>query len=102
MTAPAGRTYRVQIDIIADEFVTILDNGDLVLEDAVTGDYVAVERSRLDEFANSQPPYTAHVVECIRRELLSTTHDDCDWPWTQQTDRGWWYRDGKCPTCGQW
>ncbi|MGP6172197.1 hypothetical protein ACTU6V_13440 [Microbacterium sp. A204] len=102
MTASPGRTYRVQIDVIAEEYVTILENGDLVLEDAVTGDFMVVERSRLDDFANSEPPYSAHVAERIHQVLLSPMHDDCNWPWTQQLDGGWWYRHGKCPTCGEW
>lgn len=100
MTAPRGRTYLVPIDVMADEFVTILETGDLVLEDAVTGDFEIVELDRLDEFERTNPPYNAHLVDCIRRTLLSTAHDTCAWWWTQQPERGWWYRSGKCPTCG--
>lgn len=99
MSAPRGRTYRVQVDVIAEEYVTILDNGDFVLEDAVTGDYIAVNADELESFGQTDPPYTAHVVECIRRELLDDTHDQCGWEWMQQSGGGWWYRTGPCPTC---
>lgn len=102
MTAPPGRTYRVPVDVFADEFVTILESGDLVLEDAVSGDYTIVEQARLDEFGGAHPPYSAHVVNCIRRTLLSPEHEACGWPWTLQPSGGWWYRNGRCPTCGQW
>lgn len=102
MSAPYGRTYRIQIDVIAEEHVTVLPTGNLILEDAVDGNYTLVERHRLDEYAQSQPPYTAHIADCIHRELISDTHDACGWEWTQQPVRGWWYRSGKCPTCGEW
>lgn len=102
MTARSGRTYRIQIDAVAEEYVTILSDGHLVLEDAVTGDYVHVERDKLEHYALSNPPYTAHVADCIQRELLSSEHDACDWPFVQQLEAGWWYRHGRCPTCGHW
>jgi len=99
MSAPRGRTYLIQIDVIAQEFVTILESGSLVLEDAVTGDYVTVAPKDLDAFAESDPPYTAHVASCVRRELLDDTHDRCGWEWTQHPERKWWYRVGACPKC---
>ena len=101
MSAPRGRTYRIQIDVIAEEYVTILDNGDFVLEDAVTGDYVAVSFDELESFALSDPPYTAHIVECIRRDLLDDTHDQCGWEWTRQSGSNSWYRPGQCPSCSR-
>lgn len=101
MVAPAGRTYRIQIDVFAEEYVTILDDGNLVLEDPVDGEFTHVERDRLGDFALSDPPYSAHVAECIRQVLLTSKHDNCDWPFIQQPVGGWWYRDGKCPTCGE-
>jgi len=100
MAAPRGRTYRIQIDVFAETYVTVLDDGNLVLEDAVTGDYLHVQPDKLDEYAESDPPYTAHIAECVRRDLLSSAHDACDWPFTQQPEQGWWYRHGTCPTCG--
>ncbi|MDT0179885.1 hypothetical protein Q9S36_06625 [Microbacterium sp. ARD31] len=99
MSASRGRTYLIQIDVISQEFVTILDDGSLVLEDAVTGDYVTLEVKDLDKFAASNPPYTAHVADCIRRDLLDDTHDLCGWEWTEQPQGHWWYRVGKCPKC---
>lgn len=99
MSAPRGRTYRIQVDVFAEEHVTILESGDFVLEDAVTGDYVAVASDQLESFARTDPPYTSHIAECIRRELLDDTHDHCGWDWTQQPESGWWYRAGQCPTC---
>lgn len=101
MSAPRGRIYRIQIDVIAEEYVTILDNGDFVLEDAVTGDYVAVSSDELESFALSDPPYTAHIVECIRRDLLDDTHDQCGWEWTRQSGSNSWYRAGQCPSCSR-
>lgn len=101
MSAPRGRTYCVQIDVIAEEYVTILDNGDFVLEDAVTGNYVAVGSDELESFAQSDPPYTAHIVECIRRDLLDDTHDQCGWEWTRQSETNSWYRPGQCPSCSR-
>lgn len=102
VTAPHGRTYRVQVDVIAEEYVTILENGDLLLEDAVTGEPTLVTREGLDAFANIDSPYSAHLADCIQRDLLSETHDDCEWPWERQPEGGWWYRPGPCPTCGLW
>lgn len=99
MSAPRGRTYRLQIDVIAQEFVTVLEDGSLVLEDAVTGDYVSVELADLDRFAESGPPYTAHVVQRIREELLDDTHDLCGWDWVRHPEASWWWREGHCPTC---
>jgi hypothetical protein len=97
-----GRTYRIQIDVFAEEYVTVFEDGSLVLEDAVTGAYVYVERDKLDVYARSGPPYTAHVVECIQHDLLTNRHDACEWPFVQQPEGGWWYREGRCPTCGNW
>ncbi len=101
MSAVRGRTYRVQIDVFAEEYVTILDSGDFLLEDAVTGDPVIVDRDKLAQYALSDPPYTAQIADCIRRELESVVHDDCDWPWTEHPTGGWWYREGRCPVCGR-
>ena len=102
MTAPRGRTYRLQVDVIAEEYVTILENGDLLIEDAVTSDPILVGHDRLDDFAESDPPYSSHIADCIRRELLAPLHDACEWQWAQQPEGGWWYRPGRCPTCGEW
>lgn len=101
MSAPGGRTYLVQIDVVADEYVTILENGDLVLEDAVTGDYVCVSPDELEAFAQTDPPHTAHIAACIRRDLLDDTHDRCGWEWTQRPGDGCWYRLGQCPSCSE-
>ena len=99
MSAPRGRTYRLQIDVFAEEFITILEDGSLILEDAVTGDYVAVTAEDLDSFAISSPPYTAHIAKCVREQLLDDTHDHCSWEWNEHPSGGWWYRSGRCPTC---
>lgn len=100
MSAPPGRTYRIQVDVFAEEYITILDSGDYLLEDAVTGDPMIVQRENLTDYALSTP-YTAHIAQCIRRELESDVHDECDWPWTEHPTGGWWYREGRCPECGR-
>ena len=102
MSAPYDRTYRIQIDVITEEYVTVLSTGNLILQDAVDGKLTLVERHRLEEYGQSRPPYTAHIADCIQRELIADTHEACDWEWTKQPARGWWYRAGKCPTCGEW
>lgn len=101
MPAPTGRTYVVQVDVIAEVYVTILENLSIVIEDPVTADYALVENGKFDVYALSEPPYSAHIAECITRELLSSRHDGCDWTFTPHPSGHHWYRVGACPSCGR-